>query len=89
MYMRGVMMVIHCVIFIGVNDIPVVVLLLCRRTLLLLFLFFARKDLSFSLWFFKLFALILKNEDTITKNVKTQAQASFVSKLHSHFTLLL
>ena len=34
MYMRGVMMVIHCVIFIGVNDIPVVVLLLCRRTLL-------------------------------------------------------
>lgn len=30
-----------------------------------------------------------KNEDTITKNVKTQAQASFVSKLYSHFTLLL
>ena len=84
MYMRGVMMVIHCVIFIGVNDIPVVVLLLCRRTLLL-YSFFRKKRSQF----FKLFALILKNEDTITKNVKTQAQASFVSKLYSHFTLLL
>ena len=46
MYMRGVMMVIHCVIFIGVNDIPVVVLLLCRRTFLISF--FRKKDLSFS-----------------------------------------
>ena len=84
MYMRGVMMVIHCVIFIGVNDIPVVVLLLCRRTLLLYF-FFSQEKISV----FQTICLILKNEDTITKNVKTQAQASFVSKLYSHFTLLL